>query len=480
MSQSLKGKAVKGIVWSSIDRFSVQGMQFLLMLILARLLSPSDYGIMSMLTIFLAISQSIIDGGFVNALVRKQDRSNIDFSTVFYFNIIIGCVLTILFYLSAPLIASFYKMPQLVSITRAISIVLVIKSCSVVPIAILTIKLDFKTQTKASLISVIFGGILGVIAAYKGLGVWALVLQAISNTIANTLILVVLTRWKPLFTFSLDSFKSLFNYGSKLLVSSLIDVTYKNIFPIVIGKKFDAASLGYYSRADQFAQLPSANVTGIIQRVTFPLFSEIQDDNERLQNIYIRFLRLSAYLIFPLMMGLAALASPLVLFVLTEKWLPVVLLLQILCLSQMWYPVHAINLNLLQVKGYSGIFLKLEIIKKIIGITLLFITVPFGVVSMCLGSIASSLLALVINTYYTGKIINQGFFKQMRALFPAFFYALSMGGLIYMLTLMITSPVLQILVGTIVGFTYYILISYITKSSDLKELQTILNKKRNG
>lgn len=480
MSESIKGRAVRGIVWSSIDKFSVQGIQFFLMLILARLLAPSDYGMMSILAIFLTISQSIIDGGFVSALIRKKDRSDIDLSTVFYFNIVIGLVLTLALYLAAPLIGSFYNMPRLIPITRVVSFVLLIKSCSIVPIAILTVRLDFKTQTKASLISVLVGGVLGVSAAYKGLGVWSLVIQAVSLSIINTLILLLLTKWKPLLIFSFTSFKKLWSFGSKLLLSSLIDVTYRNIFPIVIGKKFDAASLGYYSRADQFAQLPSANITNILQRVTFPVFSEIQDDNKRLKDIYVRFLRLSAYLIFPLMMGLAALANPLILLILTEKWLPVVLLLQILCFSQMWYPVHAINLNLLQVKGYSGVFLKLEIVKKAIGISILIITVPLGIIAMCIGSIASSLISLIINTYYTGKIIDMGFFKQMKVLLPSLFYALSMGGIVYFITLIVDAPLLQILVGLVVGLVYFFSISYITKSIDLKELQLILKRKRNG
>ena len=479
MTEPLKGKAVKGIFWSSVDRFSVQGMQFVLMLILARMLNPSDYGMIGMLAVFLAISQSIIDGGFANALIRKKDRSEIDYSTVFYFNIVVGIVLMVLLYIAAPFIASFYEMPKLEPVTKVLSIVLFFKSCAVVPVAKLTVSLNFKTQTKASLSSVIIGGVLGILAAFYGFGVWALVIQAVSNAFINSFLLLLLSKWKPLFTFSIDSFKNLFNYGSKLLLSSLIDITYRNIYPIVIGKKFEATALGYYTRADQFAQLPSANITGIIQRVTFPLLSELQDDEAKLKNVYTRLLRLSAYVIFPLMLGLAALSKPLVLFLLTEKWLAMVLMLKILCLAQMWYPIHALNLNLLQVKGFSNIFLKLEIIKKIVGIGILIITIPMGIIPMCIGSVISSLISLFINTYYTGKIINFGFLRQIKSLLPALFYSFSMGVIVFYSLSFFSTPIVQLIFGLLFGVTYYILISILTKSQDLKEIkQLIISKKK--
>lgn len=477
MSDSLKGKALTGVIWSSIDKFSVQGIQFIIMLIMARLLSPSDYGLIGMLAVFIAVANSIVDSGFANALIRKQNRTDVDFSTSFYFNFVVGIVLYFVLFLVAPYIASFYNAPELVSVTRVLGLNLIINSLTIVQRAIFMIHVDFKTQSKASVTSVIISGIVGITLAYKGFGVWSLVVQTLLNSFINMFLLWVLSKWKPRREFSLDSFLNLFSFGSKLMISSVIDTLYKNIFTIVIGKKFLATDLGYYTRADQFVQMPSSNFTSIMQRVTYPILSSIQDDTIRLRSAYLRFLRISGYIIFPLMIGLAVLAYPVILFLLTDKWLFSAKLLQILCLSAMWYPIHAINLNLLQVKGKSNLFLRLEIIKKSVGIGILCITIPLGIVAMCIGSVISSLICLVINTYYTGIIINLGFIKQMKVLIPSLFYSFSMGVLIYFIIGYIHTPTIQLVVGLLLGGAYYLGISYVTKSRDLKEIVVLVKSK---
>lgn len=477
MSDSLKGKALTGVIWSSIDKFSVQGIQFIIMLIMARLLSPSDYGLIGMLAVFIAVANSIVDSGFANALIRKQNRTDVDFSTSFYFNFVVGIVLYFVLFLVAPYIASFYNAPELVSVTRVLGLNLIINSLTIVQRAIFMIRVDFKTQSKASVTSVIISGIVGITLAYKGFGVWSLVVQTLLNSFINMFLLWVLSKWKPRREFSLDSFLNLFSFGSKLMISSVIDTLYKNIFTIVIGKKFLATDLGYYTRADQFVQMPSSNFTSIMQRVTYPILSSIQDDTIRLRSAYLRFLRISGYIIFPLMIGLAVLAYPVILFLLTDKWLFSAKLLQILCLSAMWYPIHAINLNLLQVKGKSNLFLRLEIIKKSVGIGILCITIPLGIVAMCIGSVISSLICLVINTYYTGIIINLGFIKQMKVLIPSLFYSFSMGVLIYFIIGYIHTPTIQLVVGLLLGGAYYLGISYVTKSRDLKEIVVLVKSK---
>ncbi|MDE5998333.1 MAG: lipopolysaccharide biosynthesis protein [Muribaculaceae bacterium] len=478
MAESLKNKTVKGTVWSSLERFSVQGIQFVVMIIMARILTPEDYGLIGMLTIFIAVSQSLIDSGFSQALIRKQDRSEIDNSTVFYFNIGVGIILYLILFFSAPLIAAFYSEPQLTPITRVIGLSLVFNSLGVVQRALLTVKLDFKTQAKASFVGAILSGIIGISMAYTGFGIWAIVWQQLSNLAIVTIILWILSHWKPVWVYSWKSFKELFGFGSKLLASGLLDTIFRNLYLIIIGKFFRASDLGYYTRAQQFTDFASSNITGIFQRVTYPVLCTIQDDDTRLSDVYRRLLRTSAFIIFPLMMGLAAVAKPMVISFLTEKWLFSAILIQILCFSQMWYPVHAINLNLLQVKGRSDLFLKLEIIKKIIIVIMLCITLPLGIIPMCIGMIATSIIALIINTHYTGKLIHLGFFKQMKDLLPTLILSIATGAIVYLtVTYIPMESWLALSVGVIEGMLLYAGLAKLLRFSEFKELLFVIRKK---
>ncbi|MCM1093917.1 MAG: lipopolysaccharide biosynthesis protein [Lachnospiraceae bacterium] len=450
---------------------------FVVMIIMARILTPEDYGLVGMLTIFIAISQSLIDSGFSQALIRKQDRSEVDNSTVFYFNIAVGVILYLILFFSAPLIAKFYNEPILIPLTRVISLSILINSFVVVQRALLTVNIDFKTQAKASFSAAIASGIVGITMAYTGWGVWAIVWYQITNLAVNVGLLWIFSKWRPQLVYSWKSFKELFFFGSKLAASGIIDTLYNNIFLIVIGKIFNASDLGYYTRAQQFAAFPSSNLTGIIQRVTFPVLCTIQDDDERLQSVYRRFLRLSAFLIFPLMIGLAAVAKPLVLLLLKEQWEFAATLLSIICLSMMWYPIHSINLNLLQVKGRSDLFLKLEIVKKCVGIAILCCTIPLGLVAMCWGTVLSSLISLIINTHYTGKLIQVGFLKQMKDLSPSLFYSFSMGAIVLGAIQFIKGDALQLTIGIILGIVYFIAITSITKSKDRRELISFIKSR---
>jgi O-antigen/teichoic acid export membrane protein len=430
-----------------------------------------------MLAVFMAISDVFIDSGFSNALIRKTDRTDIDFSTVFFFNIFVGIFFYFLLFFISPCIARFYNSPILKDITKIIALNLLFNSLAVVQRAKLIIAVDFKKQTKISLIAIIPSSLCGFIMAYNGFGVWALVFQSMFNSGLNMFFLWIFVRWKPLKTFSIHSFKGLFSFGSKLLISGLIDTLYRNVYTIVIGKKFSAKDLGYYTRADQFAQFPSSNFTGIFQRVIFPILSGIQNDNEKLREIYRKYLRMLAFIIFPLMFGLAAVAKPLILLILTEKWSGIVVLLQILCFSYMWYPIHSINLSLLQIKGRSDLFLRLEIIKKCIGISILFITIPIGITAMCVGTIVSGFFGLIVNTYYTGKIISVGFTKQMNDLMPIFFRSFSMGVFSYFISSLFRNNLFAILCGTITGIIYYFLINIILGSKEFTSLIEMIKKR---
>ena len=477
MSDSLKSKTVKGVVWSSIERFSTQGVQFLIMIIMARLLTPKDYGLIGMLAIFLAVAQSLIDSGFSQALIRKQDRTDVDNSTVFYFNIVVSSALYLILFIAAPFVADFYNQPELTSVMRVVCLGVILNSLAVVQRALLTVRIDFKTQAKASLSAAVISGCIGIVLAYCGFGVWSLVVQQLLNLSVNTLLLWIFSKWRPIAVFSWKSFHELFAFGSKLLASGLLDTMYRNIYPIVIGKLFSASSLGHYTRAQQFSEFPSSNVTGIIQRVTYPILCGIQDETERLEAVYRKFLKLSAFIIFPLMIGMSAVARPFIDIVLGKQWGFCGQLLQIICFAMMWYPIHAINLNLLQVKGRSDLFLRLEIIKKILGITVLCITAPFGLVVMCYGQIFNSIVALVINTYYTGKLINVGFIRQMKDLLPTILLSLTMFGAILLVNGFIEVNMHRLVIGVLVGIIVYASGSYIFKFKELQTLFSLIRRK---
>ena len=477
MSSSIKSKAVHGVFWSSVDRFASQGISFCFSIVLARILAPKDYGVVAMIVIFIAIAQAFVDSGFSNALIRKPDLKERDLSTAFYFNIVVGLVCYAILFAASPFIADFYNTPILSPIIKVEALGVVFNSLCVVQRATFTKRVDFKTQAKVSIICTIVSGLVGVCLAYGGYGVWSLVVQTTLGTLVNCILLWLFSKWHPTLTFCRESFRYLWGYGSKLLASGLLDTAYNNIYPIVIGKFYSPAQLGLFSRAQSYSSLLSSNITGVLQRSTFPVLSLIQDDDERLRCNYRRLLRVSAYIIFPLMIGLAALARPLIITMITAKWEACVIYLQVICFSMMWYPIHAINLNLLQVKGRSDLFLRLEIIKKALGVSIMCVTIPMGVLAMCCGMVCSSFLCLIINTYYTGKLIHVGYFRQMRDLLPIFAAALVMGATAYAATLPFETQAVKLIAGFLAGALAYLAISIVFKFPEFQEIKSIVLKK---
>lgn len=477
MPEGLKHKVAKGILWSSVEKFSTQGVTFVLGILIARQLSPDDYGVIAMLAIFFSVCGTLVDSGFSTALIRKTDRTESDNSTVFYFNIAVGLVVSLLLFVSAPLIAHFYDTPLLVPVTQVLSVTVFISSFGTVQQALLTSRIDFKTQSKISLTTTLLSGILGVWGAYEGFGVWALVWQMLSSSILRSVLLWIFVRWRPTMPFSVASFRGLFAFGLRLLASSLLDAAYNNSYTLVIGKFFSAPVLGNYSRANQFVHFPSSNISAIIQRVTFPALSAIQNEDARLASSYRRLLRFSAFIVFPLMIGLAAVAKPMIVVFLSEKWLGAAVILQIICFSMMWFPIHAINLNLLQIKGRSDLFLRLEVIKKMIGVTVLCITIPLGIIAMCYGQVFTSLVSLIVNTHYTGKIIQVGYVRQVRDFTPALFAALVMGAAVLLVQQLFVSASLQLGVGIIVGGVTYLIIIYLFRFSEVGYVRELLTKR---
>jgi capsular polysaccharide repeat unit transporter len=477
MSDNLKAKATRGLFWSSVDRFSSQGISFVFSIFLARILDISDYGIVAMIVVFMAVAQAFVDSGFSSALIRKPDLNEEDKSTAFYFNIIVGLTCYGILFVVSPLIADFYDEPLLSPIIRVTGLSIIFNSLCVVQRALFTIAVDFKTQAIISLVCTVISGVVGLVMAYNGYGVWALVAQSTSSTFLNFVLLWFCSRWHPITGFSKASFRYLFNFGSKLLVSGLLDTLYNNAYPIVIGKFYNSAQLGLFSRAQSYASLPSSNITGILQRVTFPVLSLMQDDDERLALNYRRLLRVSAFVVFPLMVMLAAVAAPLIRVMITSKWDGCVGFLQILSIAMMWYPIHAINLNLLQVRGRSDLFLRLEIYKKIFGVLILICTIPLGVTAMCWGLVVGSVFSLVMNTYYTGKLIKVGFFIQMKDLLPTLVNSVIMGGIAYYIVNNIDSSIISLIAACSVSIVFYFTTSYLLKIPELKEVILIIKRK---
>lgn len=475
-TESLRNKTVKGVVWSSVERFSVQGVQFLVMLVIARILDPKDFGLVGMLAIFLAVAQSLIDSGFSQALIRKQNRTEADNSTVFYFNIVVSLVLYTIFYLIAPWVSDFFHEPQLTSLMRVLCLIVIINSFAVVQRAIYTASINFRTQAKASFIAALISGGVGVVMALEGYGVWTLVFQQLLNAGINTLMLWLFSKWRPKILYSWKSFKELFAFGSKLMVSGLIDTIYNNLYQLAVGKFFSAASLGHFTQAKTFTQVPAANITLVIQRVTYPVLCTLQDDSDKLRTDYRQLLRLSAFIVFPLMCGLASVAYPLVEILLGEKWRFAATLIIPLCFNMMWYPIAAINLNLLQVKGRSDLYLRLEIIKKIIGVTVLIVTLPFGLLFMTYARIVSGMIGLYLNTYYTKKLINVGFWLQMKDLGLTFVTSMIMFILIICVSFITSSVWLQLILGIIIGIVFYISIVVSFKFQEWSYLKSIIKK----
>lgn len=475
MSENIKKDTLKGVKWTAIEKVALQGIQFVIGLILARLLSPSDFGLVGMLAIFISVSQTFVDGGFSNALIRKSDRTDTDCSTAFYFNIAIGLVCYGLLFILSPWIADFFNIPILKDLLRVLSISIFINSLAVVQVAKLTVDINFKAQARATVCSVALSGCIGILMAYKGYGVWSLAWQTVLGAIFKCIILWYQTKWKPKMVFSVDSFRNLFSYGSKLLVSNLIGTLYANMTTIAIGKFYTSKDLGFYSRGQQFAHLPSTAIIDTIGRVTFPILAKIQNDDERLVSVYRKYIKVTSLPIIFCLTLLASLAKPLVLVLLTEKWLDAVLFLQIFCFAFMTEHISKLNLNLLQVKGRSDLYLRLEVVKKIIAFIILISSIPLGVVVICLSKVLNGQVALFINTYYTGKLFGLGYFKQFADFLKYMVMSLLACFPTFVLTFTDIYPALQLVIGMVLAtFLYY---SLLRKDTIMIELRDIIKSK---
>lgn len=474
MSLSVKTESLKGVKWTTLSRIFTQLATFAIGVVLARLLSAEDYGLVAMVTVFKSLSDAFVDCGLTTALVRKPDRTETDKATVFYFNILMSIVVYVVMFCVSPLIARFYEEPILTPLTRVLCLTIPLGSIGGVTSAILSYDLRFKDGAVVNILSSVVSGIFGIVSAYLGFGVWSLAIQGISYTVIATLLKIIIVRWWPSEQFSWQSFKEFFQFGNKLLLSNLLHRVYSQMTPLIVGRYYTSSDLGYYSRANGYAELPSGVFMSIIHTVMFPVLSQLQTDKDRLGDVYRKYLKVSAMIIFFVMFTLVALAEPAVGFLVSDKWLPCVPYLRILCFAYMFDFISSINLSLLQVIGRSDLFLRLEIIKKSLSITMLFISAQFGITAMCLSSVIYTQIAIAINTYYTGKIFNFGYWEQIKDYLPYFCASMFISIPAYLLTLLPIGYLGKVLLGGSLSIILYIVLLHLRRDRAYVMLEDIL------
>lgn len=478
---SLKQKALSGVFWSSMQLFGTQGIGFVISVILARLLVPAEFGLIAMLGIFIAIGTTLINSGLTQSLIRTENPDEEDFSTVFYFNLVGSFLIYSIIFICAPYISLFYKQPLLTDIIRIYGVIFIINAFGAIQLTRLNKMMDFKTQMKISIPSTILSGITGVSLAVLGFGVWSLVYSAIVQALAGTIQLWYWAKWRPLLAFNKNKFHHHFHYGVKLMFSGILDIIFTNIYTLLIGKYFTPAQVGYYNRADSLQMLPVTNVSSIVTKVSFPLFASIQNDDIRLKSVYKKIMQMVIYLVAPILILMAVLAEPLFRFVFTEKWLPAVPYFQILCLNGILYPIHSYNLQILNVKGRSDLFLKLEVIKKIIVIVVVFLSFPYGIFGLLYGGVITSILCFFINTHYSGKFLNYSAWEQTKDLLPIIVLSAFVGLTVFVFDFLwqnfFTYDFIRLLLGGILGISVYALFSFLFQMSSFLELKNIILKK---
>ncbi len=478
---SLRKQAFSGVWWTYAQQFSTQGISFLVSIVLARLLMPAEFGLIGMIGIFIAVGTTLIDSGFTQSIIRSPDLDQEDYSTVFFFNLGCSIVVYAVIYFAAPYIADFYHQPVLKSIVRVYCLSFIIAAFSAVQNTRLTKLLDFKTQMIVALPSLLGGSVIGIALAYYGYGVWSLVWMNLAQTFLNTVQLWRKSGWVPSMSFNMKKFKTHFVFGYKLTISGLLNTIFNNIYQIVIGRYFSTAQVGYFTRANSVTQLPVSTISSALNKVTFPLFAAIQDDHERLKRAYKMIMQMVVFLIAPILIFLGVLAEPTFRFLFTDKWLPAVPYFQILCFTGILYPIHVYNLNVLSVKGRSDLFLKLEIIKKVLIVVTVAVSIRFGIFALLWSQVVVSIVAFYINTYYSGRIINYSSMQQARDIAPAVILAMFSGlavfGLDYYLKEYQQIDIIRMLLGGIFGGSIYLFGAYIFKFDSLKEIMNILFKK---
>lgn len=442
--------------WRFLERTGAQGVTFFVSIVLARLLDPSVYGVVALVTVFTTIMQVFVDSGMGNALIQKKDSDDLDYSSVFYFNLTVCVALYVLMFLAAPHIAAFYEIPELTSLVRVMSLTLIISGVKNIQQAYVSRHMLFRKFFFATLGGTIGAAMIGIWMAWKGYGVWALVVQNLFNTLVDTTILWITVKWRPKLMFSFQRLKALFSYGWKLLLSALLDTGYRDLRQLIIGKLYTSSDLAFYNRGSQFPKLIVTNINTSIDSVLLPTMSAEQDNRSRVRDMTRRAIKTSSYLMMPMMMGLAVCAEPVVRLILTEKWLPSVFFLRVFCFSYAFYPIHTANLNAIKAMGRSDLFLKLEIVKKVIGLTVMVLTMFIGVKAMALSSIFVSIVSQVINSWPNRKLMNYHYGDQLRDMLPQIGLSCLMGATVYCVTFLRLNDCLTLFLQIPLGAIIYI------------------------
>ncbi|MDU5107881.1 lipopolysaccharide biosynthesis protein, partial [Clostridium sp.] len=461
--ENKKNVVINSLLWKLMERGGVQGVQFILQIILARLLTPNDYGIISLITVFVALANVFIQSGFNTALIQKKNADEDDFSSVLYISIFVALLIYIFLFISAPTIADFYRIIQLVPVLRVLSIILFFGAFNSIQNAIISRTMQFRKLFLSSVLSMIISGTIGIILAYLGFGVWALVAQQLLNQISITIILWFTLKWRPKLAFSFSRVGRLFSYGWKLLVSSLIDTLYMNLRSLIVGKMYTPNTLAFYSRGEQFPQVIVSNINGSIQSVMLPTLSEEQDNKNRVKELVRRSIVTSSFFLFPIMIGLAVIGEPLIKIILTDKWLPCVPFMQVFCLTYALWPIHTANLQAINALGHSDIYLKLEVTKKVVGVIILIISMSFGVYAIALGGLLSGILSSFINAYPNSKLLNYSYKEQVKDIMPSLILAIIMGIASYSILLFKLSPYITLLIQVSLGAVVYISLAKLFK-----------------
>lgn len=471
---SLKDKTVHGVGWSAIDNVAQFAVSFVVSIVLARLLSPEDYGLIGIIAIFTAVCTALINGGFVSALIRKQDVTDDDYNTAFIVNIGMSLLLYAVIFFCAPLIADFFGRTELVSLTRASSLGMIIGALSLVQQTRLTKRIDFKTQTKITLIATITSGVIGIVMAATGFGVWALVAQGLLSQLLRTILLWFFNKWIPQLRFSRHSFRELFGFGWKMMVSGVLDTVWKELYQGVVGKFYSPATLGQYTRAKQFSGLFSSNLTAVIQRVTYPVLSDIQDDKNRMIAAYRRIIKATMFVTAISLFFLGAISGPLLFCLIGPKWQEAAMYLPLICIGGSLYPLHAINLNMLQVQGRSDLFLGLEIVKKVVGLGPLFVGAFVGIIPMLCVNLIVGVICYFLNSYFPGKLLGYTSWMQIKDIAPSYGIALSVALSVWFFRYLPISNWIILPIQIVVGVIAFFALCKMTKISEYEEVKSML------
>lgn len=475
-----RGTIVKSFFWKLFERISAQLIQFVVTIVLARLLLPSEYGIIALITIFITLCDVIIDGGMNTALIQKKDADNTDFSTIFYFSLAMSGLLYVVMYLSAPFIAYFYSQQELVPVIRVLSISLFFYAFNSIQRAYVSKKMLFQRLFYSSLGAIVLSGVIGVYMAYHGYGVWSLVAQNVCNQMFTTLIMWYTVRWRPVLIFSLERFKGLFDYGWKIFGANLITALFINARKLVIGKFYTPASLAYYEKGDQLPALAMNNIFTSVQAILLPTLSEEQDNREHVKAMMRRSTKLSCFFLYPIMMGMIVAAKPLITLLLTEKWLLAVEFVQILCIANFFRPITISNWEAIKALGYSDITLKLEILKKVIDITILVVSAMIGVYAIAWGCVLFNFVCVFINLSPNKKLLNYGVREQVLDAVPTLLIAMVMGAAVYWVQLLDVSSIIIILIQFVLGGVIYISLCRLFKEESFMYILTLIKNKKSN